>query len=84
MARTLRHHRAVLSQGGQPPPADRPERMLRLRFLQHWFNLSDPVAEEALYDSLPMRCFVGGDLGREPVPDENTNLNFRRLSISNS
>ena len=28
------------------------ERMLRLHFLQHWFNLSDPAAEEALYDSI--------------------------------
>ena len=27
------------------------ERMLRIHFLQHWFNLSDPTAEEALYDS---------------------------------
>src|SRR5690554_4662683 len=26
------------------------ERMLRIYFLQHWFNLSDPGAEEALYD----------------------------------
>jgi transposase, IS5 family len=55
------------------------ERMLRLHFLQHWFNLSDPAAEEALYDSLSMRRFVGIDLGREPVPDETTILNFRHL-----
>jgi len=42
-------------------------------------NLSDPAAEEALYESLSMRRFVGIDLGREPVPDETTILNFRRL-----
>ena len=36
-------------------------------------------AEEALYESLSMRRFVGVDLGREPVPDETTILNFRRL-----
>ena len=35
------------------------ERMLRIHFLQHWFNLSDPAAEESLYDSLAMRRFVG-------------------------
>ena len=29
---------------------------------------SDPAVEEALYDSLAMRRFVGIDLGREPVP----------------
>jgi IS5 family transposase len=55
------------------------ERMLRLYFLQQWFNLSDPAAEEALYDSLAMRLFVGIDLGREPVPDETTVCRFRHL-----
>ena len=48
------------------------ERMLRIHFLQHWFNLSDPAVEEALYDSHAMRRFVGIDLGREPAPDETT------------
>jgi IS5 family transposase len=62
---------------GRPPVGL--ERMLRLHFLQHWFNLSDPAAEEALYESVSMRQFVGIDLGREPVPDETTILNFRHL-----
>jgi len=55
------------------------ERMLRIHFLQHWFELSDPGAEEALYDSRAMRQFARIDLGEEPVPDETTILNFRRL-----
>ena len=55
------------------------ERMLRICRLQQWFNLSDPAAEEALYDSLSMRRFVGIDLGREPVPDETTICRFRHL-----
>lgn len=55
------------------------ERMLRIYFLQQWFNLSDPAVEEALYDSLAMRSFVGIDLGREPVPDETTACKFRHL-----
>lgn len=55
------------------------ERMLRIHFLQHWFELSDPGAEEALYDSRAMRHFVGIDLGKEPVPDETTILKFRHL-----
>jgi transposase, IS5 family len=62
---------------GRPPVGV--ERMLRIHFLQHWFNLSDPAAEEALYDSLAMRGFVGIDLGREPVPDETTICKFRHL-----
>ncbi len=48
-------------------------------FLQHWFNLSDPAVEEALYDSTAMRAFVGIDLGRERVPDETTVCKFRHL-----
>ena len=55
------------------------ERMLRIYFLQHWFNLSDPGVEEALYDSNAMRAFAGIDLGREPVPDETTVCKFRHL-----
>ena len=55
------------------------ERMLRIHFLQHWFELSDPAAEEALYDSRAMRQFVDVDLGREPVPDETTICKFRHL-----
>jgi transposase, IS5 family len=62
---------------GRPPVGV--ERMLRLYFLQQWFNLSDPAVEEALYDSLAMRGFVGIDLGREPVPDETTVCRFRPL-----
>lgn len=67
----------------KPEGAGRPpiglERMLRIHFLQHWFELSDPGAEEALYDSRAMRNFVGIDLGREPVPDETTICKFRHL-----
>jgi IS5 family transposase len=62
---------------GRPPIGI--ERMLRLYFLQHWFNLSDPAVEEALYDSQVMRRFVGIDLGHEPVPDETTVCRFRHL-----
>jgi transposase, IS5 family len=60
------------------------ERMLRIHFLQHWFELSDPGAEEALYDSRAMRLFVGIDLGHEPVPDETTICNFRHLMEKNN
>ncbi len=55
------------------------ERMLRIHFLQHWFNLSDPAMEEALYDSRAMRHFARIDLGEEPAPDETTILKFRHL-----
>jgi IS5 family transposase len=41
--------------------------------------LSDPAAEDALYESPILRRFVGIDLGRAPAPDETTILNFRHL-----
>lgn len=63
--------------GGRGRPPVGIERMLRIYFLQHWFNLSDPAVEEALYDSNAMRQFVGIDLGREPAPDETTVCKFR-------
>lgn len=60
------------------------ERMLRVYFLQQWFNLSDPAVEEALYDSRAMRAFVGIDLGREGAPDETTVCKFRHLLEAHS
>jgi IS5 family transposase len=62
---------------GRPPLGV--ERMLRIYFVQQWFNLSDPGVEEALYDSASLRQFVGIDLGREPAPDETTVCKFRHL-----
>ena len=64
-------------EGGRPPIGL--ERMLRMLFVQHWFNLADEACEEALYDSASLRAFVGIDLGRERVPDGTTLLKFRRL-----
>ena len=64
---------------GQGRPPVGLERMLRIYCLQQWFNLSDPAAEEALYDVLSMRRFVGIDLGRERAPDETTICRFRHL-----
>jgi IS5 family transposase len=62
---------------GRPPVGLRI--MLRIYFLEHWFNLSDPAAEEALYDSPSLRRFASVDLGCAPAPDETTILNFRHL-----
>ena len=64
-------------ENGRPPVGL--EIMLRVYFLQQWFNLSDPGAEDALYESPALRRFVGIDLGRAPAPDESTILQFRHL-----
>ncbi len=66
---------------GRPPIGL--QRMLRIHFIQHWFNLADLACEEALYDSASLRSFVGIDLGCEPLPDANTMLRFRRLLNAN-
>lgn len=53
--------------------------MLRVYFLQNWYALSDPMAEETLYDREAMRRFTGIELGDDRMPDETTSLNFRQL-----
>ena len=62
---------------GRPPVGL--QRMLRMYFVQHWFNLADEACEDALLDSTALRRFVGIDLGVERVPDATTLLKFRRL-----
>ncbi len=69
----------VYPKAGQGRPPVGVERMLRIYFLQQWFNLSDPAVEEALYESVSLRGFVDIDLGREPAPDETTVCKFRHL-----
>ena len=53
--------------------------MLRIYFMQQWFNLSDPGMEDALYDVPCMRAFARLDLFDESMPDETTILRFRHL-----
>lgn len=62
---------------GRPPLGL--EKMLRIYFLQIWFNLSDPAAEEAIYDSESMRRFARMELSEDRIPDETSILNFRHL-----
>jgi IS5 family transposase len=62
--------------GTQPKPL---ERMLRIYFMQQWFNLSDPQAEDSLYDIESMRRFAGIELAEDDIPDESTILRFRHL-----
>src|SRR5579859_5486219 len=71
------HYPKASPAGGRPPlPL---ERMLRIYCLQQWYNLSDPGAEEALYDSITMRRFAGVRTDADIIPDETSVLHFRRL-----
>jgi transposase, IS5 family len=55
------------------------QQMLRIYFMQNWFNLSDPQAEDSLYDIESMRRFAGIELHGHDIPDESTILRFRHL-----
>jgi IS5 family transposase len=47
--------------------------------LQTWYNLSDEMAEEEIYDSHAMKEFVKIDFQEEDAPDATTLLGFRHL-----
>ena len=69
-------HYPKAGNGTQPKPM---EQMLRIYFMQNWFNLSDPQAEDSLYDIESMRRFAGIELMGHDIPDETTILRFRHL-----
>lgn len=72
----IRPHYPKQGRGRQPHPM---ESMLRIYFLQQWYVLSDPAAEEALYDIPCLRDFAQLELGKTAIPDETSILRFRRL-----
>lgn len=74
--RLIEPHYPKAGNGTQPMSQ---ERMLRIYFMQQWFNLSDPAMEDSLYDSESMRRFAGIELSEDAVPDETTILRFRHL-----
>ena len=76
LLRLIEPHYPKAGNGRQPLGL---EKMLRIYFLQQWFNLSDPQAEDAIYDSESMRRFARVELGDDIVPDETTILRFRHL-----
>ena len=76
LLRLIEPHYPKAGDGRQPLGL---EKMLRVYFLQQWFNLSDPGAEDAIYDSESMRRFARVELGEDVVPDETTILRFRHL-----
>ena len=66
--------------GRQPYPLSV---MLRVHCVQPFCNLSDPGMKDLLYESEPVRRFVGLKLSGS-LPDETTMLNFRHLLKKNS
>lgn len=60
--------------GGRPPISL--ETLLRVRFLQNWYDLSDPGTKGALLDIEPMRTFAKIEFSIHRIPDETANPNF--------
>ena len=60
------------------------EIMMRMYFLQNWYNLSDEGVEEAIYESISMKNFMRLDLFEQRVPDATTLLHFRRILEKNT
>jgi IS5 family transposase len=53
--------------------------MLRMYFLQVWYNPAGEAPEENIYGIYPMRKFMKSDYFKEDVPDATTLLKFRHL-----
>lgn len=79
LLKIIEPHYPVAGRGRHPYPL---QTMLRVHLMQNWFGLSDPAMEEALYEIGSMRGFCRLSL-TEPIPDETTILNFRRLIEQN-
>lgn len=60
------------------------EAMLRVYFLQQWYALSDPMAEDMLYGSEAICRFSGIGLGHDRIPDETTILTSRHLLVKHA
>ena len=67
-------HYPKAGNGRQPYPLST---MLHIHIMQHWYNMSDPTMEDALYGIQSMRRFAGLSL-TGAIPDETTILKFRR------
>ncbi len=61
LLRLIEPHYPKAGNGRQPLGL---EKMLRIYFLQQWFNLSDPQAEDAMYDSESIAALRAGRVGR--------------------
>lgn len=55
------------------------ETLLRIHFMQQWFNLLDLAMEEALHDVPVFRDFAGLTGWGDALPSDSSILRFRRL-----
>jgi len=74
--RVIERELAAVHAAPEGRPGYRPVLLFKALLLQQWYQLSDPGLEEALYDRLSFRRFVGLGLA-EAVPDHSTLSRFR-------
>ena len=53
--------------------------LLKIVCIQQRYNLSDPAAEEKIYDSLAVQKFLDIDFVTDQIPDETTICRFRKF-----
>lgn len=75
LTRQIQKHYPKAGNGRKPYPLDV---MLRVHCVQLFYNLSDPMMEDTLYEVDSVRRFCGLSLSGA-IPDESTILKFRHL-----
>jgi len=53
-------------------------------FLSQWFNLSDILTEEGIYDRLSFQYFMNIDVTTDQIPDSTTLCEFRHFLEENN
>lgn len=65
-------------------PAYSNELLLKIIFLQQWFNLSDEAVEEAIHDRISFQKFLDIDIMWDSIPDSTTLCLFRKKMNENN
>ena len=60
------------------------EKKIRMYFLSQWFNLSDILTEEWIYDRLSFQYFMDIDATVDQIPDSTTLCDFRLFLETNN
>ena len=76
MIEKIKPYYAVKGKGR--PPIEL-EVMLRMYLVSQWYNLSDELCEDNIYNNIAIRSFVGIDLTKANAPDAKTLCRFRLL-----
>ncbi len=74
MCEIIRPHYAVAGNGRQPIEL---KKMIKMYLISQWYNLSDEMTEDTIYENQAVRRYVGIELAQENAPDRTTLGKFR-------